>query len=153
MCKINSDKLDYKLQMTSSLVYNFMSNQQANSLDIDVMNVSNPIFCLPPAHIQFFCPWLFHSCENCFTNSWACWQLGLIHQKLSYYASNTARAKCFVETLLDGQKKMDVETKNYWEEGIKIRVFAFSFSMNYLWSKREKRVQKIILDYYCFMEL
>ena len=35
-------------------------------------------------------------------------------------------------------KKMDVETKNYWEEGIKIRVFAFSFSMNYLWSKREK---------------
>ena len=31
------------------------------------------------------------------------------------------------------QKKMDVETKNYWEEGIKIRVFAFSFSMNYLW--------------------
>ena len=40
--------------MTSSLVYNFMSNQQANSLDIDVMNVSNPIFCLPPAHIHFF---------------------------------------------------------------------------------------------------
>ena len=41
--------------MTSSFVYNFMSNQQANSLDIDMMNVSIPIFCLPPTHI-FFVP-------------------------------------------------------------------------------------------------
>ena len=70
--------------MTSSLVYNFMSNQQANSLDIDMMNVSIPIFCLPPTHI-FFVPG-FSTLVKIVSPIPACWQLGLIHQRKQHRA-------------------------------------------------------------------